>query len=416
MSAVSPGPLPAQPLWQSILILMSAIGIIGANSLLLSPLVTAVGQDLAADPGAVMQAASAYGLGVALAALTLAPKGDRIGAGRLLRLALAALTLGLAASGLAPGLWGLILAQGFCGLAGGAALPSIYSLAARIAPKGREARTVGLVLTGWTLSMVLGVTVSAWAAELAGWRQVYLALALLAALLWLCSRSLARLSSGASSQVEAAASSPLTALRVPGMRTGLLATALLMLSFYITYFYTGAHITLDLGLSTGQAGLLPMFYGIGFGLAVLFDPLLDRLGLARATPPIFVLITASYLGLALASGNFLILLGGTLIWGIFQHLGLNLLVARLTALDPGQRGAIMGLYSTMTYLCVFAAPYAGDLLFGIWGLVGCLVASASLTALEAFEAAISLRPRQNTAEQAEAKSSKSDCASPGAPA
>ena len=65
-----------------ILILMSAIGVIGANSLLLSPVVTAVSQTLNATTAEVMRAASAYGLGVAAAALLLAPLGDRIGAGR----------------------------------------------------------------------------------------------------------------------------------------------------------------------------------------------------------------------------------------------------------------------------------------------------------------------------------------------
>ncbi|MFC4215057.1 MFS transporter [Pseudophaeobacter arcticus] len=385
-------PLPSspplqQPLWASILILMSAIGIVGSNSLLLSPLVLAVGNDLGADPAGVMQAASAYGLGVAAAALTLAPLGDRIGAGRLLRIALLVLALGLAASSAAPGLWGLIAAQAFCGLAGGAALPSIYTLAAVIAPRGREARVVGLVLTGWTLSMVLGVSLSAWLADLAGWRLVYLALALLAAGLWLSSAGLGRITSSSGGQ----ASSPLTALRVPGIRRGLLASCLLMLSFYTTYFFTGAHVTLTLGLSTAQAGLLPLFYGIGFGLAVIFDPLLDRLGLVRATPPIFVLIALTYLVMLSVAGNYTLLLLFALVWGVFQHLGLNLLVARLTSLDLEQRGAIMGLYSTITYLCVFAAPFVGGLLFPLWGLMGCLALSALLCLFEAIEAAISLR-------------------------
>ncbi|MEP2716691.1 MFS transporter [Pseudophaeobacter sp.] len=374
-------------LWQSIVILMSAIGIVGSNSLLLSPLVMAVGEDLGTDPAGVMQAASAYGLGVAAAALTLAPLGDRFGAGRVLRLALAVLTLGLAASAWAPNLWSLIAAQAFCGLAGGAALPSIYTLAAVIAPKGREARTVGLVLTGWTLSMVLGVSLSAWLADLASWRLVYLVLALLAAALWLGSARLGRIS-----VPSAQVSSPLTALRVPGIRRGLLASCLLMLSFYTTYFFTGAHITLELGLSTTQAGLLPLFYGIGFGLAVLFDPILDRLGLARATPPVFVLITVTYLVMLVFAGHFALILFLSLVWGIFQHLGLNLLVARLTALDPGQRGAIMGLYSTVTYVCVFAAPFVGALIFTPWGLGGCLAFSALLCLGEAIEAALSLRP------------------------
>lgn len=376
-----------QPLWASILILMSAIGIVGSNSLLLSPLVLAVGSDLGADPARVMQAASAYGLGVAAAALTLAPLGDRFGAGRLLRIALLVLTLGLGASAAAPGLWGLIAAQVLCGLAGGAALPSIYTLAAVIAPRGREARIVGLVLTGWTLSMVLGVSLSAWLADLAGWRLVYLALAVLAAGLWLSSAGMARVASTSTGQ----ASSPLTALRVPGIRRGLLASCLLMLSFYTTYFFTGAHVTLTLGLSTAQAGLLPLFYGIGFGLAVIFDPLLDRLGLSRATPPVFVLIALTYLVMLNFAGNYTLLLLFSLVWGIFQHLGLNLLMARLTALDPGQRGAIMGLYSTITYLCVFAAPFAGALIFPLWGLMGCLALSALLCLVEAIEAAISLR-------------------------
>lgn len=386
MPPLSSTPL-QQPLWASILILMSAIGIVGSNSLLLSPLVLAVGNDLGTDPARVMQAASAYGLGVAAAALTLAPMGDRIGAGRLLRIALLVLVLGLGTSAAAPGLWGLIAAQVFCGLAGGAALPSIYTLAAMIAPKGREARVVGLVLTGWTLSMVLGVSLSAWLADLAGWRVVYLALALLAAVLWLSSAGLGQITANSAGQ----ASSPLTALRVPGIRRGLLASCLLMLSFYTTYFFTGAHVTLTLELSTAQAGLLPLFYGIGFGLAVIFDPLLDRLGLPRATPPVFVLIALTYLVMLSVAGTYTLLLVFALVWGIFQHLGLNLLVARLTSLDPEQRGAIMGLYSTITYLCVFAAPFAGALLFPLWGLKGCLALSAFLCLIEAVEAAISLR-------------------------
>ncbi|KIC11096.1 MFS transporter [Leisingera sp. ANG-M1] len=368
-----------------ILILMSAIGVIGANSLLLSPVVTAVSETLNATTAEVMRAASAYGLGVAAAALLLAPLGDRFGAGRLMRAAMLLLAAGLMASALAPDTWTLMAAQAVCGLAAGAALPSIYTLAMVIAPKGREARVLGLVLSGWTVSMVLGVSVSAWATDLAGWRAVYGALAGIALLLWGAAVSLR----GAGSP-SGRATSPLTALRVPGIFRGLLSAALLMMGFYGSYFFTGAHITQALGLTTTQAGLLPLLYGIGFGLAVLLDPLLDRLGLARATAPVLLIIAASYVLLAVAAPYFALLLGAALVWGVFQHLGLNLLVARLTALDPSQRGAIMGLYSTVTYLCVFAAPFTGSLLFAGWGLAGCLALSA-LLALGAAAEALSLR-------------------------
>jgi predicted MFS family arabinose efflux permease len=165
-----------------------------------------------------------------------------------------------------------------------------------------------------------------------------------------------------------------------------------MLSFYSSYFFAGAHITIGLGLSTAQAGLLPLFYGFGFGLAVLFDPLLDRLGVARATPPVFVLISLTYLAMLGLADSYSLLLLLSLVWGVFQHLGLNLLVARLVSLDPGQRGAIMGLYSTVTYLCVFVAPIAGAVVYTPWGLAGCLALSATLCLLEALESLVSLRP------------------------
>ncbi|UWQ35896.1 MFS transporter [Leisingera aquaemixtae] len=369
-----------------ILILMSAIGVIGANSLLLSPVVSAVSQTLNATTAEVMRAASAYGLGVAAAALVLAPLADRIGAGQLLRAALLLLGAGLAASAAAADVRMLMAAQAVCGLAAGAALPSIYTLAMVIAPKGREARVLGLVLSGWTVSLVLGVSVSAWATDLAGWRAVYGTLASVALLLWAASASL-RAAGSPSGQ----ATSPLTALRVPGIVRGLLSTALMMLGFYSSYFFTGAHITQGLGLSITQAGLLPLFYGIGFGLAVLLDPLLDRLGLARATPPVFLAVTASYLLMMVWADSYGLLLGLAVLWGIGQHLALNLVVARVTLLDPGQRGAIMGLFSTVTYLCVFAAPFTGAAAYAVWGLAGCLGVSALLSASAGLEA-LGLKP------------------------
>lgn len=371
----------------SILILLSAIGVIGANSLLLSPLVTAVGADLQVSAAQVMQAASAYGLGVALAAMLLAPLGDRFGAGRLLRVTLVFLVVGLAASALAPTLYALIAAQTLCGLAAGAALPSIYTLAVTIAPKGRESQTLGAVLTGWTVSLVLGVSLGAWITDHFGWRAVYTALSIGTTLLWLFSTRLRNLGSSGGRTT-----SPLTALKVPGIKRGLLATVLLMLSFYITYFFIGAHVTVDLGLSTTKAGLVPLFYGIGFGLAVLADPILDRIGLERATAPVFLAITLTYVCMIALSGTFYGLLMVAALWGIFQHLGLNLLVARLTALDPSQRGAIMGLYSTATYLCIFAVPALGGLAYGNWGLAGCLAVSAFLCLIEMFEAKGLRRP------------------------
>ncbi|QBF31578.1 MFS transporter [Thalassococcus sp. S3] len=365
---------------RDILLLLLAIGVIGANSLLLSPVVAAVAADFGTTPRQVMTAASAYGLGTALSALTLAPLSDRFGAGRVLRIALVALALGLASSALAPSPGGLIGAQTLCGLAAGAALPAIYTLAAEIAPEGRTAQTVGAVLTGWTVALVFGVSAAAWLTDLAGWRVVYVTFALLTGLLWATSSGLSR-----QSRPSGVITSPLTALRVPGISRGLLATGLVMFSFYVTYFFVGAQVTLRLDLSTTKAGLVPLAYGLGFGLAVYADRWIDRLGLARATPLLFVYSAIVYVVMAAVADSYVALLVMALLWGIGQHLCLNLVVARLSTLEPTQRGAIMGLYSAVTYLAVFAAPLAGAPLFAAFGLAGCLIVSALLSLAEAVE-------------------------------
>ena len=176
-----------KPVW----VLMSAIGVVGANSLVLSPIATDVARSFAGRGASdVMLASAVYGAGTALSALFLAPQADRIGLKRALLWALTVLAAALVASALAPTLPVLVLAQGVTGLGAGLALPAIYGLAADIAPKGQESETLGKVLTGWTLSLVAGVSLSAVLADLLHWRAVFAVMAVASVSLWVSVRRL----------------------------------------------------------------------------------------------------------------------------------------------------------------------------------------------------------------------------------
>ena len=179
-------PLPAiAALPVAALALTFCVGVIGANSLVLGPIAPTVAGAFGVSVTAVMSAAGAFGLGTAASALFLARFIDRMGASRLLRLSMALLAVALVLAALSPALPVLVAAQLAAGIASGVALPAIYASAAAVAPPGRESRTIGVVLTGWTLSMVAGVSLSAVLADLLDWRAVYVtvaALALLAAL------------------------------------------------------------------------------------------------------------------------------------------------------------------------------------------------------------------------------------------
>ncbi|MEM1078432.1 MAG: MFS transporter [Pseudomonadota bacterium] len=364
----------------AVLALMAAVGVIGANGLLLSPIASAIAADLSVTADAVLLASACYGLATAASALGLAPQVDRVGGDRALRMALMALALGALLSALAPGLWMIWLAQGVCGLATGVALPSAYTLAAQIAPKGAEAKTMGRVLAGWTLSLVIGVTLAAVVADLLGWRWVYGGLTL--ATLGL----VAPLRSLPITPPRGTVTSPFSALRVPGIRAALLAMGALMLAFYLCYTFIGTHVTEALGRSTTAAGLVALSYGTGFGLSTFADPLIDRLGPRRAAIPLFAVTILLYLGMSGAAVSYAALIVVAFVWGLTQHLGLNLAVGRLTALEPRQRGAILGLSSAVTYLAVFGGASLGQQIFERHGFSALPLLSAGLLAGMTLEA------------------------------
>jgi len=359
---------------RKILLLAGSIAVIGANSLALSPIASAVAVSFpGVDAAGVMKAAAAYGLATAASALMLAPAIDRIGQQTALVRALLALVAALALSAFAPNLLVLCLAQALAGLAAGCALPAIYALSAQVAEKGRESQTLGMVLTGWTASLVVGVSLSALVADFADWRFVFVGLSIAAGGLAVAVRRSRDLAIPAPS---ARSSSPLTALRVRGMCPALLTVASYMTAFYGLYAYLGPHLTGVLRLSTASAGLAPAAYGIGFGIAAFVDRWLDRYGAAAAAPVAFLGLGLVYAALAAASAHAAILVAACLAWGFANHLGLNLIVGRLTALDPAQQGAIMGLYSAVTYLAVSAGAIFYQPLFERVGFAGCALTSA----------------------------------------
>lgn len=369
-------------------VLTICIGVIGSNSLALGPIAPEVAASLGTDVPAVMRASAAFGLGTAVSAVFLGRLIDRYGPRPMLMAALFALAAGLAGSAAAPSLVLLVAAQLVVGLAAGIALPSIYTLASVIAPPGRESQTIGLVLTGWTLSMVAGVPLAAAIAEFAGWRAVYVivssATLIACAAVWIAPAREAR---------AGKASSPLAALGVPGVVPLLVACAAFMAAFYGVYAFIGEHLHATLGLPVRANGLVAVSYGIGFGAAALLDRLIDRFGAGRLLPLIFLVVAGVYGVMAAASGSYIAILAVVFFWGLANHFGLNVLIMRLTALDPARRGAIMGLNSGVTYLALFAGTIGfGAIYGGVGFLVLPLAAAGLMLVAAATVAAAPLQP------------------------
>lgn len=376
-------------------LLMLAIAIIGSNSLVLSPILSDVAGALSASSAEVARAAAAYGGATALSALFLTPWAARLGSGLRLRLALGTLAAALGLSALAPHWIVLALAQALAGAAAGVLLPTIYALATAIAPAGQDARILGRVLTGWSLSLVGGVPASAFITDLLGWRAVFLILAAIAGALAVGMAAMP--SERPTARDDRRSFSRL--LATPTVTPLLLVCLLFMTAFYGTYSFIGDHTRALQGLSAGQAGLLVLAYGGGFGAASLFDGLIDRLGMRWFFPLLLAVLGGLYSIMPTAAASFGGVIALCAAWGLANHFTLNMLILQLSRADAQQRNAVLGLNSAVTYFgaMIGAAAFGEVYVRAGFAPLGWLASGALV--LAALIAALALRHGPATAER-----------------
>jgi predicted MFS family arabinose efflux permease len=300
----------------------------------------------------------------------------------MLQLALTLLAAALVFSALSPNVTVLVAAQLVAGIASGVALPAIYSRAAAVAPPGRESRTIGVVLTGWTVSMVAGVSLSAVLADLVHWRAVFAVIAGLA----LMAGAMLSINKSRDVLTPQSAPLPLEALKIQGAKPLLIACGAFMAAFYGMYGYLGDYLHNVLGEPVSANGLAALVYGLGFGAAALLDNVVDRLGARRVMPAAFLATGSVYVGMALLGGTFVAVLIAVFFWGLANHFGLNVLIMRLSALDPARRGTIMGLNSAVTYLAGFVGTTAFGPLYSAFGFATSAVVAAVLMLIAALAA------------------------------
>ncbi|MGB3554898.1 MAG: MFS transporter [Jannaschia sp.] len=244
--------------WTTIVLLLG-VAVIGSNALVLSPILPDVARDLGTTPQVAARAIAAYGGATTLSALLLGFTIDRYGARTVLVGGSVLLACGTFGSAVAPSWSVLALAQAFAGLAAGAMLPAIYAAATQVGTKAEGARILGRVLTGWSVSLVAGVPLSALVAERFGWEASFVVLGGLVLLGLVGFLRMPVQASGPRGPSGTPRLSPIRAFGIQGVAPLLVVQFLFMTAFYGTYAFFGDHLRSSLDLSAGFAGLVVLF-------------------------------------------------------------------------------------------------------------------------------------------------------------
>lgn len=359
--AASQSPEPA--LRRNLHILMAGIATVGLQALMLSPMLTDIMRALSAGPAEVGVAAGSYGFGVALSALLAAPRLDSWPKRLSLQLAFLVMSAALTLCGLAWNWPVLVVGQFLIGAAAGIIIPGTYALAADLSAESYRTQALGRVVLGWSVALCAGVPLSAFLTDAMGWRITFLYVAGLALAACLGYGLLPRGGQGEPSGRVGYG----RALAAPDVVLLLAATFAFMSAFYATYSFLGDHLRTLHAAGAWLGGLVAMSYGAGFAFGTMGDGRINRLGPKRVVGPALLAIGLAYLVLPFAAGNVVTAVLFAFVWGIAAHVTMTSLVASLSLSQATVRGAVIALFSVVTYLAQGVAGFAMGSLYAARG-------------------------------------------------
>ena len=374
------------------LILLVCVFLLGTNGLIIAPMITDVARDLAVSIPVAARAIAAFGAGTALFSLAFGRSLDHFGLVRALYIALGIgglAQLGTALSSNAIAFSGFQFAAG---AASGIGLPAIYAITKLLSERGQESRRMGQVLTGWSLGLIFAVPIGARVAYAFDWHAVFYTVAMAHGLAILLTFLLPTIPEP-ENRIKSGRFVPLTKMGAPAAYA---ICFLFMASFYGTYALTGAYTVEGLHQNIANAGWVALVYGLGFGTGAFGAPHLDRY--RPALTQIYTLTTGAVVLLAMGvAPNFAVFLVAVFLWGLINHMNLNLILRRISDLVPDAPGAALGLYSALTYAGASAGAYVFSLVYSNFGFLELALMASTFhligSALAAYSAAREARLR-----------------------
>ncbi|MDQ1885122.1 MFS transporter [Aeromonas salmonicida] len=372
--------------------------LVGADELMLGPILAPIGKDLGVQPERVTLFITAYSLALAMIAPLLGSLSDRLG--RIKVMLPAALLFGAAsvATGLVENFeWGLA-SRVLTGLASAGMLPIAFTMAADSV--GTDAmKRIAWVQAGLTLGMIASPAVGALLTQWLSWRAAFILLGVCA---WCVAAALALLPTNqepAETSREHQDGKATRILAIPGAVGALLAMCLGLGGGIGLFNLVGQHLRDTQEWSIGSVGGLYALLGI---ISVIGNLLMPRLSgrvesgrtLMRMALVVCLLVSVWFYLYPAGQPMLLplLLIVPLLLWALAGGIGSPALQGYIAQLSAAHRGMLMSLAMTMMHLGV-----------ALWSGVAGFAYSAGPVALAALaillfgSAIVVLRPVNATA-------------------
>ena len=327
-----------QPTLSGLMTLILAIGagFSVASIYYVQPILPQMGHDLHLTLDGMGLVPTLTQIGYALGILLLLPLGDRYDRRKIIAVKSTALTAMLWLCSQVTGPTALWLSSLLLGMAATLA-QDIVPVAAILAPVGKQGKTVGTVMTGLLVGILLSRTVSGVVGEYIGWRAMYqlaaLSIAIIGIALW---RILPAFAQHSALSYPGLLRSMLQLWRsYPALRRAALAQGLLSVGFSAFWSTLAVMLEQHYQLGSAVAGTFGLAGAAGAMAAPLSGSLSDRFGAGKVTQ----------LGAALSAISFAALF---LLPALPLHSQLALIALSAVGFDLGLQSALMS-HQTLVY-------------------------------------------------------------------
>ncbi|MCX4844618.1 MFS transporter [Streptomyces sp. NBC_00893] len=356
---------------------------IGTDLFVVSPLLPNIADQYGISTATAGNSVTVFSIAYMVGAPFIGSLADRMGRRTVLIAGLIGFCLANALTGIAPNFGVLLAARVLAGLAASGVTPSVQALVGQSAPAERRGSWMAVAAAGFLISLSIGAPTGTAVASLLSWRETFLGIGILAAILAVL--NVFAWPKGAGEVVPAA---PQTAGAAAVEHVGLLdkvravtVTGLWAFAVYSLYTYIGTGLRDVAGLSTGFVATALFVYGIGAVVGSLSGGrLADRYGSSRVVVSSLILLSVLEVLLDLAFHAPTAVLIAAL--GLFALVAFPCLPAyqsRLVTAFPRVTGSVMAWNSCFMYLGTSLGAAAGGVLLSSAGFswiapVGAVVA------------------------------------------